>query len=148
MNAVKNENGVVMVEFALVLVPLLLVLVGMLQFGVVLNAKIDETHLTSSGARYTAVNQNPGAGDGLSLQDYLKARADTENLRTLASVCVEYPVNSETGTSGEIGDPVRVTMSYPYDLVPLLGGATLSIIGDATMRLEAVPDDISEGCSS
>lgn len=129
-----------MVEFALILVPLLLLVVGMLQFGIVLNAKIDETHLASSGARYAAVNQNPGPG---SLQDYIKEAADTQDMRDTATVCVEYP----TGSS-QVGDPVKVTMSYDYQLLPLLGGIMITVQGDATMRLEAVPDNISAGCST
>lgn len=150
MNAAHEEDGVVMVEFALVLVPLLLVLVGMLQFGIILNAKIDETHLASSGARYAAVNQNPGEG---TLADYIKARANTADMRTSSIVCVEFPPNDVTGTSGLPGDPVKVTMSYAYDLVPFLSdhldlGTTFTVSGDATMRLEAVPDNIDDTCST
>lgn len=129
-----------MVEFALILVPLLLLVVGMLQFGIVLNAKIDETHLASSGARYAAVNQNPGPG---SLQDYIKQAADTQDMRDTAVVCVTYP----EGTNA-VGDPVRVTMTYDYQLLPLLGGLVMNVQGEATMRLEAVPEDIAEGCST
>lgn len=147
----RREDGAVLVEFALVLFPLLLMLLGMLQFGILLNAKIDEIHLASSGARYAAVNQNPGAPD-LTLQEYIKARADTGHLKENSRVCVEYPPNADTGTSGQPGDPVKVTMTYVYDLVPLLGNAfggiaSLTIDGDATMRLEAVPDEIPGGCS-
>ena len=129
-----------MVEFALVLVPLLLLVVGMLQFGIVLNAKFDETHLASSAARYAAVNPNPGGG---SLQDYIKQAADTQDMRDTATVCIEYPAGSN-----QVGDPVKVTMSYDYQLLPLLGGLVMTVQGDATMRLEAVPDDIAEGCST
>ncbi len=134
-----------MVEFAIVVPFLLLLVVGMLQFGILLNAWIDESHLTSSGARYAAVNQNPGAG---SLQDYIKQAADTEDMRNTAKVCVEYPTNPDTSTAGEVGDPVKVTMSYDYQLLPLLGGVLMTVRGDATMRLEAVPDDIPGGCST
>lgn len=130
-----------MVEFALILVPLLLLVVGMLQFGIVLNAKIDETHLASTGARYVAVNQNPGEPDGLTLQDYIKQAADTQDMRNTARVCVEYPAGSA------VGDPVRVTMDYDYQLLPLLGGITMTVQGEATMRLEAVPDIAAE-CST
>ena len=136
-----------MVEFALILVPLMLLVIGMLQFGIVLNAKIDETHLASTGARYAAVNQNPGADmpEGYSLQDFIKQAADTGDLRSTSTVCVDFPL----GTS-EVGDPVRVTMTYDYELLPLLGGVTIPVQGEATMRLEAVPDPevFSGGCST
>jgi Flp pilus assembly protein TadG len=133
-----------MVEFAIIAVPLLLLVMGMLQFGVILNAKINEVHLASSGARYAAVNQNPGDAEDLTLQEYIKQRADTDDMRQTATVCVDFP----TGSS-EVGDPVRVTMSYSYDLLPILDlGDAITVEGDATMRLEALPDAFSEECSA
>ena len=148
MSVVSREDGAVLVEFAIVVPVLLLLVVGMLQFGLVLNAWIDESHLTSSGARYAAVNQNPGDPAGVALQDYIKQSADTADLQNSAKVCVEYPPNPETSTAGLVGDPVRVTMSYDYQLLPLIGGALITVRGDATMRLEAAPDDIPAGCTT
>ena len=151
MPAAKREDGAVLVEFALVLPVLLLVVIGLMQFGILLNAKINETHLTSSAARYIAVNQNPAGGG--SFVDYIKSRAGTTSLQEDATVCVEYPVG-ETGTSAEPGDPVRVTMAYTYDLIPILGDsltpqvASITVTGDATMRLETFPEDIPAGCSA
>ena len=144
MPAARKEDGAVLVEFAIVVPVLLLLVIGMLQFGIALNAWIDETHLTSSGARYAAVNQNPGEPDGVTLQDYLKRAGDTQGLRDDATVCVEFPAGSSA-----VGDPVKVTMSYPYELIPLLSDlGSVTITGDATMRLEAVPDSFTEGCST
>jgi hypothetical protein len=46
-----------------------------------------------------------------------------------------------SGTSGKVGDPVQVRVSYDYNWIPLIGdaigasGAT-TLIGQATMRLE------------
>ncbi|MEA2217706.1 MAG: hypothetical protein QOJ35_332 [Solirubrobacteraceae bacterium] len=154
MQAAKRDDGAVLVEFALVLVPLLLLLIGMLQFGLALNAKIDETHLTAEGARYAAVNQNPGTGlTPATLQRYIRTRADTTDLQNGAVVCVEFPTNSATGTSGNIGDPVRVTISYSYALIPFLGTkllgspGSLPVNSEATMRLEALPTNVSAGCA-
>lgn len=151
MPAAKKEDGAVLVEFALVVPLLLLLVLGMLQFGILLNAKITETQLTASAARYAAVNQNPGGDEPL--VDYIKQRAGTQDLRTNAQVCLEYPTG-ETGTSGEPGDPVRVSMTYTYDLLPFLGDAltpdvsSITVTGDATMRLETFPDDIPAGCTA
>src|SRR5687767_9779325 len=114
-----REDGAVLVEFALVLVPLALLVFGIMHFGLMLNAKIDETHLTNEAARYATVNQNPG-GDTQTLQDYILAQADTQHLRDNATLCVDYPEDPATGTAGGVGDPVRFTMSYTYDLLPLL----------------------------
>lgn len=146
MPTARKEDGAVLVEFAIVAPVLLLLVIGMLQFGLVLNAWIDETHLTSSGARYAAVNQNPDPS--MTLPDYIKSQADTADLRDTAKVCVAYPTNPDTSTAGEVGDPVEVTMSYDYQLLPLIGGIALNVKGAATMRLEAVPADIPGGCST
>ncbi len=149
MPAVRREEGAVLVEFALVAPVFLLLLVGMLQFGIILNAKINQTHLASSGARYAAVDQNPNP-DG-TLQDYIKSRAGTQGLRTGSTVCLEF-LEGETSTFGQPGDPVKVTMSYGYDLLPFLDNrlsvGSVSVVGDATMRLETVPDEIDEGCTT
>lgn len=152
MHATRRQDGAVMVEFALVLVPLLLLVLGILQFGLMLNAKIDQTHLTRDGARYAAVNQNPGGGGG-SLQSYILAKADTADLATNGIVCVSYPTNSATGTSGKVGDPVRVTMTYTYNLLPFMSArmgvpAAVPINASATMRLEALPTNNAAGCTT
>jgi hypothetical protein len=144
----RKEEGAVLVEFALVLGLLLLILVGMMQFGLALNAKINETQLTAMGARYAVVNQNPGVDTPL--YDYIKSRGDTGDLREDSKVCIEFPNNPDTDTAGEVGDPVTVSMTFDYPLLPILGlgDITISIDGDATMRLEAIPEDIDEGCTA
>jgi Flp pilus assembly protein TadG len=153
MQVRHREDGAVLVEFALVLVPLLLLAFGFLQLGIAMNAKIDATHLTAEGARYIAVNQKPDPD--LSLPDYIRSRGDTSDLKEKAEICVEYPSNPETSTSGQVGDPVRVTLTYQYGpLVPLVGDSlpgdptTLDVESEATMRLEAIPDKIPAGCST
>ncbi|MGH2920234.1 MAG: TadE/TadG family type IV pilus assembly protein [Solirubrobacteraceae bacterium] len=144
-----------LVEFALVLPVLLLIIIGFLQIGLAMNAKIDSTHLTAEGARYIVVNQNPGLSESpaTTLQNYIRSRADTTFLKT-AAVCIQYPTNPETSTSGKVGDPVRVTMTHAYPVVPLVGGkllpavTTLPVTSEATMRLEALPTKIPAGCIS
>lgn len=147
MQAAQQEDGAVLVEFALVLLPLLLIVFGFLQFGIAMNAKIDSTHLTAEAARYVAVNQNPGPTPPTqgSFQNYIRSLADTEYLKQ-GKLCVVYPV-----TPAKVGDPVRVTMARDYPLIPLVGDALtpkltiLNVTSEATMRLEAVPTIIG-GC--
>ena len=146
MPARRNEEGAVLVEFALVLFMLLMLVFGMTTFGLVLNAKINETNLTAQGARWAVVNQNPG--DDVALHEYIKGRADTADMKETAKVCIEFPTNPDTDTSGQVGDPVTVSMSYDYELLPLFGGVTVSLDGEATMRLEALPEDIDAGCTA
>ena len=143
-----NERGTALVEFALVLPVLMLALFGVLDFGKAFNYWNDQQHLAAEGARWAVVNSNPGGG---SLQAYIKQQADTAELRGRATVCISFPSNSETGTSGQVGDPVTVTVSSPYPWIPFVAqranlSPTTTITGSATMRLEALPT-YSAGCA-
>jgi Flp pilus assembly protein TadG len=152
IRALRDDSGAALVEFALVLPLLLVLLLGMLDFGKAFNYWIDETHLAASGARWAAVNTNPGGG---SLQSYIQAQADTAELRnggtaqmpSPAQVCISFP----NGTSNP-GDPVTVTVSATYNWLGYirsrLGTASTNISGSATMRLEATPTNFSAGCTS
>src|SRR6266536_3564927 len=51
-----REDGVALIEFALVLPLLLLLVLGVIDFGKAFNYKNDETHLANQAARYAAVN--------------------------------------------------------------------------------------------
>jgi Flp pilus assembly protein TadG len=156
LHRLRDESGVALVEFALVLPLLLLLLFGMLDFGKAFNYWIDETHLANEAARWAVVNNNPGSG---TLQAWTLSQADTPELQnggtssvpTAAQVCISFPTNSQTGTSGKVGDPVRVTVSVTYNWLPFVGNSisagNVTVVGDATMRLEAVPTNYSAGCS-
>ena len=58
----NNENGQAMVEFALILFPLLILVVGIIQFGIGLNYWLDMNRLSNQGARWAVVNGYPGCG--------------------------------------------------------------------------------------
>src|SRR5688572_12363237 len=110
-----SEDGVALVEFALLLPVLALLLFGMLDFGKAFNYWIDETHLANEGARWAVVNRNPSSSG--TLQQFIKDQATTTELRDggtssvpdAVQVCIEFP----DGTSN-VGDPVRVTLETTY----------------------------------
>ena len=54
-----RESGQAMVEFALVLFPLLLLVAGIIQFGIALNYWLDMQRIANQGARWAAVNNWP-----------------------------------------------------------------------------------------
>ena len=151
--ACRDERGAALVEFALVLPLLLVLLLGMLEFGKAYNYWIDTTHLANQGARWAVVNRNPGAG---TLQDYIQGQANTVELRDggtpsipagdEAEVCISFPLGSSN-----VGDPVRVTVSATYHWLPFIGdrisSTEVTISGSATMRLEAQPTNSGAGCS-
>jgi hypothetical protein len=143
-----REEGQALVEFALVLPVLLLLLLAALDFGKAFNYWNDETHLANEGARWAAVNTNPGGST--SLPDYIKSQADASELRTNARVCISYP----NGTAS-IGDPVKIEVSSDYSFLNFiadhLSQPTVNLDATSVMRLEQLPTNFpSSGtsCSS
>lgn len=135
-----NQSGVVAIEFALVLPLILIVLFAIIEFGQLFNHLNDSNQIAADGARFAAVNAKPG-GAGMTLQQFLADQADTSALKSKIKVCISFP----NGNSG-IGDPVTVETSSSFTLIPLLGGATLSLKGSATMRIERSATNYSGGC--
>jgi Flp pilus assembly protein TadG len=149
-NAVSG-SGAALVEFVLVLPLLLVLLLGIIDFGRALNYWIDTTHLANVTARWAAVGKNPGP-DG-TLQASIQGQADTAELRDGGTTQVPNPVQiciSFPDGSSEVGDRVTATASVDYQWLPFLDlpSASTTLTGEATMRLEAGPDDqdYSEGC--
>jgi Flp pilus assembly protein TadG len=148
LNTFRSESGQAAIEFALVLPLLLVVLVGVIDFGFAFNYWNDEQHLASTGARYAAVGRSPSG----TLQSYIRSQAENTALRNGGTrqipnplkVCVFFP-------NGRVaGQPVRVEVSTSYAWMPILGGAPNTTIGGrATMRLETAPDAavVPEGCA-
>lgn len=146
----KDERGVALVEFALVLPMLLLVMVAIFEFGRVFNYWIDTTHLANEGARWAVVDRAPGNN----LQTYLCAKAATGELRNGLSVRVEFDTDPNDGTETytttstglEQGDAVRVRAQKTYNLagflrnIPIFGPVfppgTVTFKGTSVMRIE------------
>jgi hypothetical protein len=148
------ESGQATTEFALILLPLLLIVAGIIQFGIALNYWLDMQRVANQGARWAAVDNwppecavdapgpctntpacdAPGRTNVL-LQNTLKCQALTQGLQKSVTVEICYPANS--GAITEIaGNPVRVRLDQPFDLLPILGWGSINLRADATMRLE------------
>jgi Flp pilus assembly protein TadG len=153
---IRREEGQALAEFALVLPLLVLVLFSMIHFGKAFNYWNTATHITAEGARYAAVNSKPFPADVTSLQGQLLAQAHTDELRnggpgadavkTPATVCIDFPSGAATR-----GAPVRVTMTFTYSWLPLIGGAlgtgSSTITSSSIMRLETAPTTLVAGCA-
>jgi TadE-like protein len=153
-----RERGQAMVEFALILFPLLLLVAGIIQFGIGLNFWLDENRIANQGARHAVVNHWPGCprlptgtacnvttwdctGNppaGIQLDRYLHCQAISRGLRNKVAVTICYPDDGDPDPStdpGRGGTPVRVRLSAPFRLVPFVS-ASITLRGEATMRLE------------
>jgi Flp pilus assembly protein TadG len=134
LKRLRAEDGVAMVEFAIVLPVLLLVVFGIFYFGLFLNDSIDETHLASEAVRFAAVNVNPGSPS--SIQSYVLQQASPD-LQTNGHLYLYYP----TGSTGLPGSSVRACVTAPFQFVPLLGVANTQVTETATMRVEQAPSN-------
>ena len=141
----RGESGVALVEFALILPLLMLLLLGMLDFGRAFNYWIDQTHIANEGSRWAIVNTNPGTG-GQTLQKYLQCSANTTELKNGGTSSVPDPltVNIEFLGALAVGQPVKVTASTTFNLIPFIGDAASNLTGlnlaaSSTMRLEQPP---------
>jgi Flp pilus assembly protein TadG len=144
----RDESGAALVEFALVLPLVLVLLLGLMDFGRAFNHWIDSTHLANVAARYAAVNRNPGAAEGLTLQEYVQQRASTEELRNGSGH--QTPVEIRICVaSTNVGDPVTVKATSTWQWLDFLLGRVpelapdTQIQGSATMRLEAKPTNFT-----
>jgi hypothetical protein len=142
-----GESGVAIVEFALVLPLLMLIVVGILDFGRALNYWADTTHLASEGARFAAVDRVPPGYT--SLQTYIRDQADSPELKDGGSMSISDPLEvCVTSDGDEVGSPVEVKVTTHYHWIPLLGidEVSTAISGTATMRRERVEDNVAGGC--
>lgn len=141
----SEESGQALPEFALVLPLLLVLLFGMLDFGKAFNYWIDETHLAHEGARFAAVNKNPGPG--ASLQESIKSQADSDELKSTLQVCISFP-----GAGGAVvGEPVEVRVTSDYTFLGFIADrldvTNKTISTTSTMRLERPPTNLTAGCA-
>lgn len=142
----RDERGVVAVELALILPVLLGILFLLIDFGRAFNYANDANQIAAEGARMAAVNGYPGGATLASQGDTTELRDGGTQVPSKLLVCVDFPTNPATGTSGKVGDPVHVRATATFRIVPIIAAADVPIHGDATMRLERTPS-FSAGCS-
>jgi hypothetical protein len=163
----REARGTALAELALVLPLLLVLLLGMLDFGKALNEWIDETHLANEAVRLAAVNYKPDAGwpscpttdptGGIgcyiqrtaNIGEFTNGRTGNAYAPTQdgAKVCIDFP---DVGhTTPVVGDPVEVEITVDYQWLNYVAtwlSPTTPLRGKATMRLEALPTNYTSGC--
>ena len=150
-----------MVEFALILIPLLILVVGIIQFGIALNFWLDQQRIANQGARWAVVNSWPGcdrtaaAGScnqtpacaqsmpNTTLANYLKCQTIAKGLRNSVVTSICYPNDGNPANDGLIGSPVRVQLDAPYSFRAIMKLGTINLRARADMRLES--DTIPNG---
>ena len=140
MQRVNSEQGQTLVEFALVLPILLLLMIGIFDFGSAFNSKNSVNFLANTAARYAEVNScAPCAAAGYNttnaIRDYVTNTADTGQLVGSLNITFSLP----NGTSN-VGDPLQVTACAPFNwlavnLPGLPNGGTTQLRSTVTVRI-------------
>jgi len=123
-----------MAEFALIAPVLCLLVLAMAYCGIALVDWVDETQLVSQGARYAAVNQNPGAAEKKTLLQWLQAQGVDKHITNEAKATICSPTS-------KVKDWVEVKLEYKYKWIPILQfkAAETPVVVTAHNRIEREP---------
>ena len=141
----RDERGTALVEFALVSLPLFLILFGIVDFARALNYYNDLTQIAGQGARAAAVNENPNGGVASSaFQTQLLGNLDSPEMKAVhnpprTQICITT-LPSGTGT------PVTVTASYQFHFIPLIHPVAITLTASQTERFEGTTPSYTAGC--
>jgi Flp pilus assembly protein TadG len=152
------QRGVAMVEFALVVTMFIPMIVVFMELGMAFNYKNQLTQMASQGARWAAVNKNPGPG--ATLQESILATAVGPELKQGGTAWVDDPAQVCITPGTGKGDAVTVTANVNYNWLPLKlpflpgssgtvpAAAETAVGGSSRMMLEQTPTAYAAGCSS
>ena len=125
------------------MIPLLLLLVvGLFQFGKVFNYWISLNHLANEGARWAAVDKVPGntAPTGTQIKDYIRGQILTGDLQNkVGPNGIKLCFVGASATQPQVGDAVTVLLAAPNPISIFSLAIAITIRGSATMRLEQAP---------
>lgn len=129
IEALKNRKGQALVEFAIILPILLLLVMGIIEFGLIFNAYLTIQNASREGARYGIT----GASDAdiVSL-----VRSDCSALQSTYLTVNVTPAEGSRIT----GDTLVVSVSYSYHMVtPIISSLFSNVVvlnAQTSMRME------------
>jgi Flp pilus assembly protein TadG len=128
-----GERGQSMVELTMVALPLLVILFGIVEFGLIMFDKVTVVNDAREAARLAAVNDPSGK----------TLSADAPSGATLSFTCTTDPASGNPAGQFNVGDKVTAHVTYQYTFaIPLIGsivGGPLDLSSNATMTLEGQP---------
>jgi Flp pilus assembly protein TadG len=129
------ESGASLVEFAMLMPLLLLLILGIVEFGFLLGESNEIRHATREGARYAAVSNPDRTGDGsITNADVIDSVCDALDLNG-ATVAVQITGGPDRLDDGTI--TVRITGVTSLSGAPLISNLIPSTLeSSATFRLE------------
>ena len=123
----SQDEGAVLIEFAIVIGLFFLLVFGMVDFGLAINNKTQMTNAGREGARLGTVNLDPTA-----VENRIREVADNldQAILTVTIECQQPDDTPCTGPgfpagdirNGETGDSIVVTLDYQYSMITPLPG--------------------------
>lgn len=129
MKGLKNQKGQALVEFAIILPILLMLVMGILQFGMMLNTYLTIENASREGARAGII----GSSDA-EIKNLIIATSPSLDPACLTVIITPDEPNRKSG------DTLTVQITYNYDLiVPIISSLFENVIvlnGQTSMRIE------------
>jgi Flp pilus assembly protein TadG len=123
-----RADGQAFVEFVIVLPLLMMLMLGIGQFGLAFHNYLSVTDATRVGARAAAVNRTAACATATS------AIQSTVSARQWETISSRITCTTPDGT--DTGDPVKLTVKYPYNIGLPGFSASGNLTASATERLE------------
>jgi Flp pilus assembly protein TadG len=150
----RSEGGQALVEFALVLPMVVVLLLGILDFGQAINYKNDLTALANQAARYAEANACQPCGNGQTIESYVQSKADgslAKGSDNITEAKIEFCFPS--GSKGQVGEQLRATAKAKYTWLPLVGGvigkvAETTLSASETVRVQVAYNESSTNAYS
>ena len=123
----RSERGAAAVEFALVVPVLLLLLLGIIEFGRAYNTQISLTHAARETARHMVIHDNGTASATTWIAAASAGRNAAPSLKGTEMTFSAVPAKCAAGTT------LAVTVSYPLKTVTGIA-KDMTLTGQAAMR--------------
>ena len=136
-----GESGQALFEFAMVAIPMSLLVVGIIKFGILFDQYVALTQATDTGARTLAVNRGAGTGPptACSLAQTALDNAATSLTTSQINFSTSFP-SPDTSTCSALvaGDAATVEATYPCNLQILFLNLwpSCQLVAETTIRIE------------
>lgn len=136
MHRLRSESGAVAIEFAIVLVPLILILTGILDFGSAYRSALSVTAAAREGARSMVVGSTVAAAKNATIA----ASHGLSPPLTPGQISISFTGGTPAATTTcTAGATVTVTVTYPLTSITGMFDSLLdgeSVAGVGVMRCE------------
>ena len=131
----RSDHGVAAVEFALVLPVLMLIVFGILNYGILLYDQSVITNAAREGARWGAINTSAaiscsGTATGTADPCQVANSYTAANLITFGASATSTATATGSGTSGTT---VTVTVTYPFTEIGYVVGSLLNNLSSTSV---------------